>query len=39
MLNGLKSEGSSTVIAVGKNEKILKEGDRVCIEPQVVSKV
>ena len=34
----LGHEGSGTVIAVGKNEKILKEGDRVCIEPQVVSK-
>ena len=34
----LGHEGSGTVIAVGKNETILKEGDRVCIEPQVVSK-
>ena len=34
----LGHEGSGTIIAVGKNEKILKEGDRVCIEPQVVSK-
>ena len=34
----LGHEGSGTVIAVGENEKILKEGDRVCIEPQVVSK-
>ena len=34
----LGHEGSGTVIEVGKNEKILKEGDRVCIEPQVVSK-
>ena len=32
----LGHEGSGTVIAVGENEKILKEGDRVCIEPQVV---
>ena len=34
----LGHEGSGTVIAVGDNERILKEGDRVCIEPQVVSK-
>ena len=34
----LGHEGSGTVIAVGNNEKILKVGDRVCIEPQVVSK-
>ena len=34
----LGHEGSGTVISVGDNEKILKVGDRVCIEPQVVSK-
>ena len=34
----LGHEGSGTIIAVGENEKILKVGDRVCIEPQVVSK-
>ena len=34
----LGHEGSGTVIEVGKNEKILSVGDRVCIEPQVVDK-
>ena len=34
----LGHEGSGTDIDIGKNEKILKTGDRVCIEPQVVSK-
>ena len=34
----LGHEGSGTVIEVGENEKVLKIGDRVCIEPQVVSK-
>ena len=34
----LGHEGSGTVIDIGKNEKILKTGDRVCIEPQGVSK-
>ena len=34
----LGHEGSGTIIAIGDNEKILKVGDRVCIEPQVVSK-
>ena len=34
----LGHEGSGTITDVGKNEKILKIGDRVCVEPQVVSK-
>jgi len=34
----LGHEGSGTVIEIGDNEKTLKVGDRVCIEPQVVSK-
>ena len=34
----LGHEGSGTIIEVGDNEKILKVGDRVCIEPQIVSK-
>jgi D-xylulose reductase len=34
----LGHEGSGIVIEVGENEKKLKVGDRVCIEPQVVDK-
>ena len=34
----LGHEGSGTIIEVGADEKNLKVGDRVCIEPQIVSK-
>ena len=34
----LGHEGSGTIVGVGENQKNLKIGDRVCIEPQVVSK-
>ncbi len=34
----LGHEGSGTIIEVGKNEKKLKVGDKVCVEPQIVNK-
>ena len=34
----LGHEGSGTIIEVGTNVKDLKVGDRVCVEPQIVSK-
>ena len=34
----LGHEGSGTIIEVGTNVKNLKVGDRVCVEPQIVSK-
>lgn len=34
----LGHEGSGTIIEVGKKEKNLKVGDRVCIEPQISNK-
>ena len=34
----LGHEGSGTIIEVGESEKILKVGDRVCVEPQIVDK-
>ena len=34
----LGHEGSGTIIEIGKNEKKLKVGDRVCVEPQITDK-